>query len=75
MPTFEDPITDQKYDTGDPMGLAKQALMIVLGIGMTVTLFQVAQATVVPVFGDLFSVIPGVDTGDAGSGVIQFGDP
>jgi hypothetical protein len=74
MPEFEDPITDVEYDPlGDPAGTAKQAVMIVAGIGMTLVLFGISQSTVVPVLASVFDAIPGVDSGQGGQGKIVFG--
>jgi hypothetical protein len=74
MPSFQDPITDVEYDPiGDPTGTAKQAAMIVAGIGMTLVLFGISQQTVVPLLADVFDAIPGIDSGQGGQGKIVFG--
>jgi hypothetical protein len=75
MTEFEDPITDTSYDPlGDPAGTALQSIYVVLGIGMTLVLFGIAQSTVVPTLAGLFDVIPGVDSGQADGKIVFGGD-
>lgn len=59
---FEDPITDTSYNLGDPGGLAMKLLLMVGGIAMTAVVAAVALGQVAPVFGNLLSVLPGVQS-------------
>jgi hypothetical protein len=72
---FEDPITDTSYDPfGDPSGTLMKAVSVVLGIGMTLVLFGIAQSTVVPTLAGVFDAVPGVDSGQADGKIVFGGD-
>jgi len=68
MATFSDPLTDTEWvDTSDPSGSIATSIVAVIGLGILFTMMAVARSTVVPVVGDVVSMIPGVDSGTAGS--------
>jgi len=74
MAKISDPITDTEWlDTSDPSGSVMTSIVALLGLGVLFTMMAVARATVVPIVGDLVGLIPGVNTGDAGSGDLDFG--
>jgi hypothetical protein len=73
MATFSDPLTDTEWvDTDDPSGSITTSIVAVIGLGILFTMMAVARATVVPVVGDVVSMIPGIDSGSAGSGGMDF---
>jgi hypothetical protein len=74
MAKISDPLTNTEWvDTSDPSGSVMTSIVALVGLGVLFTMISVARATVVPIVGDLVGMIPGINTGDAGSGELDFG--
>jgi len=70
MADFSDPLTDTTWlDTSDIPGSVMTSVVALVGLGILFTMISVAQSTVTPLIADVLGMVPGVNTGDAGSGL------
>jgi len=70
-----DPLDGPDVDTSDAFGSVKAMGMYILGAGVFFALLATAQNTVTPAVQSVFDAVPGLNSGGAGSQMVQFGNP
>jgi len=70
-----DPLDGPEIDTSDPVGSLKGAGMYIVGAGVFFALLAAAQQTVTPMVQSGLDMVPFIQSGGSGSGMVRFGNP